>query len=135
MNGVCGNDDPSFVPPCQACGYDAGTCAAGAEYCTGATALDQETYCAPDCSKNPNVCALDMPCTPLYDDTGNATGKSGCLGTSGLCSAPDGGAKCDVVCGGYGDACPCAGYTCTEDNGNFYCLQCTGSPPQQVCTK
>jgi hypothetical protein len=135
QNGVCGNDNPNAVIPCQACGDDAGTCPGGAEYCQGAIALDQETYCAPDCSKNPNVCAPDMPCTPLYDDMGNATGKSGCIASSMSCSAPDGGAKCDVLCAGYGAACPCGGYTCTQDNNDFYCLQCTGSPPDQICTK
>jgi hypothetical protein len=134
-NGVCGNNNPNAFAVCQACGIGgSAACADGQTYCIRAEGYDSETYCASDCTANPNVCAPDMTCTPLLDDQAQPTGKSGCLPTTQTCSAADGTPECDISCTTEGAACACAGYSCVGTEGGLFCLHCATSDAGTSCT-
>jgi hypothetical protein len=86
-NGVCGNNDPNAYAVCQTCG-SAAPCADGAPFCIRADGYADETYCASDCTANPNVCAPDMTCTALLDDQLQPTGTSDAFRTTRRAAAP-----------------------------------------------
>ncbi|HEY1816407.1 MAG TPA: hypothetical protein VGG74_28870 [Kofleriaceae bacterium] len=132
-NGVCGNNDPNAYAVCQTCG-SAAPCADGAPFCIRADGYADETYCASDCTANPNVCAPDMTCTALLDDQLQPTGKSGCLPNNSSCSGSDGQARCDVSCTSEGATCGCAGYTCVSTEAGLFCLLCTNSGSGISCS-